>query len=383
MDDNDKGIQDIASQGRILIVDDSQQGTQILTILLEDEGYTPLVAHTGPEALEVIYHEPPDVVILDVMMPGMTGMEVLQAIRRNPASADLPVIMVTALGETHDVVQGLELGANDYLTKPPQFEILLARVRTQLKLKYLQDQRKRDIASLKALDSLKDKFIQIAAHDLKNPLGNIFMGLEILERNAQNYTGKELETYRQIISLMTAAARTMEVIISDFLDLEAMRQGKITLSKKSIVLNSIVQQVVDQFRVGAQAKSIEIVTELEDAIPALQADENRLLQVISNLVSNAVKFSKEGTTVNVRTYSTRNMVRCEVEDNGPGIPEDELPLLFQEFARLSNRPTGGEKSSGVGLAIARNLVEQHGGRIGAHSERGVGSIFWFEIPLGG
>jgi signal transduction histidine kinase len=313
------------------------------------------------------------------MMPGMDGWEVLHHIRTRYSSTDLAVIMVTALGESQEMVRGLEMGANDYLPKPVQFEVLLARVRTQLKLKELLDQRARDIERLRELDAIKDKFLQIAAHDLKNPLNNIVMSVELLSTPGV-LTVEVRPQYDQTVGMIRSAAQVMQAIISDFLDLQTIQNGRLTLKWQDTSLNDVAANVVHQFTPYAKNKQVSLVVELDGAMPICLADPVRLVQVASNLVGNAIKFSPPGAAVKVRTHAGDGRLRFEVEDNGPGIPAAEMGLLFQEFARLSNRPTGGEKSSGVGLAIARHLVELHGGQIGARSEVGVGSLFWFEMP---
>jgi hypothetical protein len=182
------------------------------------------------------------------------------------------------------------------------------------------------------------------------------------------------------MGVMRSAANMMMVIVSDFLDHGAIRSGQIELSIQTVNLNRIVEQVVELFHPLANQKQIALKATFDPALGDMQADPNRLMQVVSNLISNALKFTPTGGKVVVGTQAGDGFQRVEVEDNGPGIAREEMPLLFQEFARLRNKPTGGEKSSGLGLSIARQLVELHGGRIGAESTLDKGSVFWFEIP---
>jgi signal transduction histidine kinase len=366
--------------GKVLVIDDGDAMRQSLIDVLELEGFETIGASSGEQGLQILADDSPDVVLLDVMMPGLNGLQTLEAIRANPATAELPVVMVTALDEPTDVVQGLELGANDYLTKPPQYEILVARVRTQIKIKRLQDQRRLDLARLRELDALKDKFLQIAAHDLKNPINNIGLGLSLLSKGETTVASGSPE-YERVIQLMEDATSTMQVIVNDFLDLQAMHAGKVELDRRPVLLNALIERVVRQYQPYAENKSISVQGEFADDLPEYQADADRLMQVLSNLVSNAIKFSPAGATVVVRSRVGNVGLRVEVQDNGPGIPDEDRAQLFQEFARLANKPTGGEKSSGLGLAIARHLVELHGGQIGADSQIGQGSVFWFELPL--
>ena len=365
---------------RIVIVDDSAASTDALATHMSLEGFHADTFNDPLEALEALRDDPPDLVLMDVMMPGMNGLAVLKALRAQPATAQVPVILLTALDDTDDIVRGLDLGANDYVTKPPQLELLAARVRTQLNLKRLQDQRERDIAELRRLNAIKDKFLQIAAHDLRTPVHNITLGLDLLTRHYQKSDCKIAE-FDTITRSMNNALGIMRSIVNDFLDLQAIRSGSIELEPQPMRLNALVESVLEQYAPHAQQKRIELRLGLDPDLPESIGDPNRLTQVIANLVSNAIKFSPPGTVIGVRTRQVNRRQLLEVADSGPGIPQEEMPLLFQEFARLSPQPTGGEKSSGVGLSIARHLVELHGGTIGARSKLGHGSLFWVELPV--
>lgn len=362
------------------MVDDSLDTITALSEQLELEGFRAIPVDNGPAALDIIRSSPPDLVLLDVMMPDMTGMEVLEAIRAHLPTVDLPVILLTALDAPQDVVRGLELGASDYVTKPPQIEVLIARVRTQLKIKRLQMEQQRDLIRLQELDTLKNKFMRIAAHDLKSPLNNVALGVQIMDQYAEALEKVDPDI-RQILATIEGATTLMTSIIDGFLDFQALQAGKLKLEMQKTQVNDVIKSVVQQFSSYAERKMITLEAELAEALPACTTDPDRLMQVISNLVSNAIKFSPKGKTVVVRSLTRETCLRVEVEDHGPGIPADDLPLLFQEFSVLKNRPAGGETSSGLGLSIARNLVELHGGQIGVDSQVGVGATFWFELPL--
>jgi two-component system sensor histidine kinase/response regulator len=366
----------------VLIVDDSDQVRALLKRVLEDEGHHVKIASNGVEALSVVSEEVPDLVLLDVMMPVMDGLSTLRRLRSETSTTELPVIMVTALDTVDQVVRGLEMGANDYLTKPIQIEVLMARVRTQLKLKRLQDQRLQDIKSLRELDVLKDKFLQIAAHDLRNPLANITLGLEWLGVLDVGTTG-QAEKYTDIMGMMRSATGMMKSIVNDYLALQALRAGTVRLKIAPTNVNDVIRETVGQFEAYIERKRIKVDFDFDRNLPICQTDPRHLSQIVSNLISNAVKFSPEGSEVHIRTRVRTDTVRIEVQDTGPGILEEEMPLLFKEFARLSNYPTGGEHSSGVGLAIVKHLVGLHGGRVGAESKSGEGSTFWFELPCKG
>ena len=209
--------------GRVLVVDDAEVTADVLVRHLRLEGYDAYAIMDPITALESITSDPPDLVLLDVNMPHLNGMQVLRELRANPVSREVPVIMVTASGETADMVQGFETGANDYITKPPQYEVLMARVGTHLKIGRLQRQRLADLEALRQLSVLKDKFLQIAAHDLKNPLNNLSMGVSLMERMRDD---AELQAnFEEIVRTMQESIRIMNSLVSDFLDFQAMRAG--------------------------------------------------------------------------------------------------------------------------------------------------------------
>ncbi len=372
-------VNDTTAAATILVVDDEEEARRLLASLLSHKGYHTIFAVNGREALEAVEREKPDLVVLDIMMPEMSGLAALQAIRERYHTAELPVILLTALGDSKDVVRGLELGANDYLGKPIDTAELAARVRTALRLKKLHDQYRAGLDRLRELDELKDRFLQIAAHDMKSPLGTILMGLQILSDSISD-VAPVVPDYERVINMMTYSSSIIQNIIDDYLDLQTIKAGRLELDTQAISINTLIKTIVEQFQPYADSKGITLQTELDRSVPTCPADPDRLMQVLSNLVSNAIKFSPRDSAIVVRTLPCEDGARVEVIDRGPGIKPEEQYLLFQEFVRLSNRPTGGEKSSGVGLAISRYLIEAHRGRIGVQSAPGEGSTFWFELP---
>lgn len=369
-------------QAVVLVVDDNPDICFTLSRYLQEGGYLVRVANSGQEALATIAADPPDVVLLDVILPDQNGLEVLERLRTDPVTAELPIIMATVLNDSEEVVRGLELGANDYITKPVDLPVLLARVRIQLNFKRLQDQRRHDLQRLRELDALRNKFMQIAAHDLKNPLSQIVLGIDMLP-DSDISTPEGRAEFEQLVELIGAAAQMMQDIINDFLDVQALQAGSLELRIQPTSLNELAERIARQHRLYTESKNISLELALTPDLPLCQADPDRLAQAIGNYVNNAIKFSPEGALVTIRTICGERgqSLRLEVEDQGPGISEDEIPLLFQEFVRLSAIPPGGERGSGLGLSIVKGLVELHGGRVGVESRVGVGSCFWFEIPL--
>jgi len=274
--------------------------------------------------------------------------------------------MVTAKDQSEDVVQALKIGANDYITKPIDFPVLRARVQTQLRLKRLSE--------------LKDEFLSIASHDLKNPLSCIMGFASVIESMVSPGEVMTEEIIR-FLSKISSQTKVMQRIIEDFLDFQAMEDGQIGLKPGNTDLNAISQSVLERNAAYAEKKFITLDFEPEKSLPLFSADSSRLEQVVQNFVSNAIKFSDKGNRVLVRTGKSEDSVIFEAIDSGPGLRDEDMKKLFVKYARLSNRPTGGEKSSGLGLAICKKIIEMHGGAIGARNNPDSGATFWFRIPL--
>lgn len=354
--------------GKLLVVDDNELNRDMLSRRLQRVGHTVEVAVDGKQALEMIAPGKFDLILLDIMMPEISGIEVLKKLREKYTVAELPIIMVTAKDQSEDIVEALSLGANDYVTKPIDFPVCNARVQTQL--------------SLKRLAELKDEFMRIASHDLKNPLTGV-IGYSSILKNAIEPIQQVPKEAQDYIARIGSQAKVMQRIISDFLDFHAMEDGQLKLIISEININDSASMVVVNNFDYAKNKGIELNLELAEGLTKIKADEARVQQVLENFVGNAVKFSDKGSKVIIRTKEEPDKIVVEVSDTGPGLTEDDLQKLFTKYARLSNKPTGGEKSSGLGLAICKRVVELMRGQIGARNNPEQGSTFWFSLPKTG
>lgn len=356
----------------LLIVDDENANIALLTRIFQHD-YHVVVAKSGQEALERVESESPDVVLLDVMLPDLNGLKVLESIRARPDWSDLPVILVSALQQNSDIALGLQHGANDYITKPFDADIVIARVGTQAKLKHLTDERKEAINHLRDANTVKERFMRIASHDLKNPLSNLQMVCDLLH---EQYQGDE--QIKPMLDIADASVSLMLDIINQFLEAAVVRDGELELILVPIHLADALPPIVQQYRVHANSKDITL--HIQSTEGTIIADPNRLLQIVGNLVSNAVKYSPPGTTVTIWTDILPDKVRVNVQDQGPGIPPDEKDDLFQPFGKLTPRPTAGETSIGLGLWIVKHLVELQGGQVGVDSPEEGGARFWVTMP---
>ena len=350
----------------LLIVDDNEMNRQLMALQFKRAGYNVVLAESGYEALDLINTSSFDLVLLDIMMPGISGLEVLEQVRKQHTLISLPIIMVTADDLEESIITALQLGANDYLTKPLNLPVAMARLKTQLVLK--------DLATL------KDEFLRFASHDLKKPL--IVMMDIASELQKSCVPGEKITSDTpELIDLITRTGENMQKVITGFLNTESSHTVSSEPKYETVELNNVVDKSLQANESYARKKGIKLKKELADNLPEVEADEFRLSQVLDNLIGNAMKFSPRETTTTVRTHADDKFVYAEVCDGGPGLTEEDMKKLFTRYAKISNRPTGDETSSGIGLSMSKQFIELHKGEIGVRNNPHRGATFWFRIPI--
>jgi signal transduction histidine kinase len=351
----------------ILIVDDTPANISVLVDTLAETGHHLLVAEDGEDALEQTTRVLPDLILLDVMMPGIDGFETCRRLKARADTRDIPVIFMTALHDTAEKVKAFGAGAVDYITKPIQHEEALARIQAHSTLRRLRRELEQELA-------LKERFMRIAAHDLRNPLSLILMSGELAKR--KGVSGEAAE----YLDSIHESARQMRRIIDTFLN--GQRPGdEPRAAPGKADLNLIAAAVVAQNEPASARKRIRVGLELTHPLPPVRCDAGHAYQAFTNYLGNAIKFLPPGGEIAVRTTADEMTVRSAVIDNGPGVPPAERGKLFTDYARLSVRPTAGEESTGLGLSIVKQLIESEGGRVGAEFPATGGSVFWFELPV--
>ena len=362
---------------RLLIADDDKMSLFLMREILDDVGDID-TALDGREALLFMEEYEYDLVILDIMMPIMTGLDILQVIRSSKDIAALPVILVSGISDQQKVAWGIRMGANDFMSKPIDTNILHARVSTQLRLKQLHDERNHLIDKLQSANQLKTRMMQIASHDLKNPLNNLKMLTTIMVKEADAH-----EKLSKMLGMQTDSLETMVTVVNDFLDSAVTHTDELTLQIEPLSCKPILRQVISQYSVAAKTKNIKLI--LGKIRGIILADERRLIQVIGNLVSNAIKYSPKDSDVRIFTQidDDNQLWRLNVLDSGEGIPEDEQKYLFKPFSKthISTEPTAGEASTGLGLWIVSEMMAIQNGRVGMENAEGNGACFWVELPL--
>ncbi len=367
-------MSDADSRPVILAVDDEPRNLLLVQRLL-GSAYRVVCSPNGETALAILGQTRVDLVLLDIMMPEMDGYQVIQRMRQEMGLTDVPVILISALADAHDVAAGLSAGANDYITKPFDVDVMLARVQTQVALKQMQDERKAVIANLEAAQEMRDRLLRIASHDLKGPLTNIVM-LSALFRRFE----ARVPEAGELLDALDESVESMRTVIEDFLDTAAMHARQIAIKLEAVSLDKVLHSLMTLYQPQAAKKDIRI--EAADGTAVIQADAARFQQALGNLISNAVKYSPLHTTVRVWSEANGETVTVAVADQGPGIPEAERPRLFTPFGKLSPRPTAGEHSTGLGLWIVKHLIQLQGGEVGVECPAEGGSVFWIRMPKG-
>ncbi len=366
-------------QGRkVLIVDDDRLNLRILSRILKPEGLIVEQVYSGEDALAQYATFMPDLVLLDVIMPGINGFETCRTLKARYGDNMAPVIFITAKAESDDVVEGLAAGGVDYLPKPFRGREAMARLKVHLQNRILNEEQKKLVAQLSAANSSKNKLLGMVAHDLRNPLATVRGLAEFLRDDGKD--GKLTTDQIDLVENIYSVSQSMLEMVNELLDLSVIESGELKIHPKPVSLTEVLERSVTLNNINAAKKGSHINLKSVDLPAQLNVDGPKIKQVIDNLITNAIKFSPPNSSVSVEASQTAADCTVAVLDNGPGIPEDEMHKLFKDFSQTSVAPTAGEKSTGLGLAICRKIIEAHGGTIRANNRPGGGCTFMFSIP---
>ncbi|GKH14407.1 ATP-binding response regulator [Bacteroides uniformis] len=366
------------SEYKILIVDDVMSNVLLLKVLLTNEKFAIATASNGRQALEQVEKENPDLVLLDVMMPDMSGFEVAQHLKSNPNTADIPIIFLTALNSTADIVKGFQVGANDFISKPFNKEELIIRVAHQISLVAAKRLILSKTEELQRTIAGRDKLYSVIAHDLRSPMGSIKMVLNMLILNLPSE-----KIGAEMYELLTMANQTTEDVFSlldNLLKWTKSQIGKLNVVYQDVDLVEVTDGVIEIFSMVASLKKIRI-HEMKPEKMMVNADIDMLKTVVRNLLSNAIKFSKENSEVLVKMEEVDGMAVVSVQDYGCGISEEGQKKLLHTDTHFSTFGTNNEEGSGLGLLLCKDFVVKNGGKLWFTSKEGEGSIFSFSIPV--
>jgi signal transduction histidine kinase len=355
----------------ILIAEDIPQNLEVVCNILRKEEYRLAMAGNGRQALEMVPNVLPDLILLDIMMPEMDGLEVCRHLQKDPVTKDIPVIFLTAKAETADIVKGFELGAVDYVTKPFKGTELLARVRTHLELKFSRE-------ALKELNATKDKFFSIIAHDLKDPLQFLLLAGDLLHKNYDRFDeGKRKDYIRRFYN----NSRQISDLLENLLEWARSQTGSLEIKPGKIDIRVLAAESIDLLEEYARKKNIRVSSQPAPGTFVF-ADRNMILTVLRNLIANGVKFTPPGgeVIVNASLSASGDRVEVTVTDNGVGMDAEEMAGLFRIDVKRSTPGTGREIGTGLGLILCKEFLEKNNGSIEVSSQPGKGSCFKFTLP---
>ena len=371
----------------ILVADDVPANVELLFDQLTTLGYRVATAVDGPSAIEACFQHRPDLCILDVSMPAgslgcddrATGFEVCRRIKRDPRTARIPVIFVTALNDTTDRVKAIEAGGDDFLTKPHNRQILSARVRSLLRLKFATDALEDSFRKLRELEKVRDDLMKMIVHDLKTPLTSVLASLEMV---LDEEFGPVTDAQRRALGDAEARSEDLLGLIEDLLEVARIEETSISLDLRPIAPGAFVTEIAHEWAVRFQQEQARVFVHIAEDAPVFDGDHGLLKRVFSNLLQNAITHTAGNVEINLaaRRESGGTGVLFTVSDNGPGIPPQFHEVIFRKFERVKNPELPRVRSSGLGLAFCKLAVEAHGGRIWVQSSEGQGSHFHIALP---
>jgi len=365
------------SEYKILIVDDVISNVLLLKILLTNEKFQVCTANNGTTCIEQAKNEHPDLILLDVMMPDISGFDTAVILKKDEETKDIPIIFLTALNTPADLVHGFKVGASDFLTKPFNKEELVMRVTQQISLVAAKRIIEKQNAELRATLNNRDKMYSVIAHDLRSPMASIRMVLNlVVASTSPEQVGPELY---ELLDKANKESEDVHDLLDNLLKWTKSQTGRLNVVIQDLDLNDIIPGVVDIFEVIAETKHIKLNLQMADGPLVVTADNDMLKTIVRNFLSNAIKFSPEDSSIDIIMSKDADFAKISVRDHGVGIASDRLGSIFHKGETTYG--TGGEEGSGLGLQLCQDFAQKIGGDCTVESVEGEGSTFSVIIPL--
>lgn len=366
------------SKYKVLVVDDVKTNVLLLKVMLEQEKLQVSTAQDGYEALDILSKEKIDLLLLDVMMPGINGFDLAEQLKSTAKFAAIPILFITALSSTEEIVKGFQLGGSDYITKPFNREELIARVRHQISLIYAKEVILQQTEELKQAIEARDKLYAVIAHDLRSPISSLKMILNVLTLNAKE--SQLDDNFTEMLDSGNEISEQVFSLLDNLLKWTKSQLGFLEPIFQAFNLKEIVSGVAEVLQPSAKLKKVDFELQLAPMVAA-SIDIDIMKTVLRNLIANAIKFSYPNSTITISLKKTDHEAIVEVRDQGCGIsPENQMKLL-SKMSRFTTSGTAGEEGTGLGLLISHQFIQLHHGELFLESEEGKGSCFGFRIPL--
>ncbi len=370
-------------QPSVLIVDDIAENIQVLGNILDEKNIEFSYASNGREALEAVSYSKPDLILLDVNMPGMSGFEVCKKLMESAETKEIPVIFLTAKTDPEDIIEGFTAGGVDYITKPFNSKELISRVETHLELsmsKQIMASQNHELdklnTELKEIVATKDKFFSIIAHDLKEPFNTMIGFSDLLLKTIDQKDPAQIK--EMVRHIFNSSMHGFE-LLNNLLEWSRSQTGRIEFKPDYLRIKEVISSVTGLLQDTADKKKIELSIIDENDL-TVWADSKMVETVVRNLVTNALKFTRPGGKIIISCTDNQEDARLSVEDNGVGMGKEQLENLFRIDKHLSTPGTENERGTGLGLLLCREFIKRHGGEIRVESEPGKGSRFGFSLP---
>ena len=362
---------------KLLVVDDVQTNVLLLKALLGKEGYGILVANNGQEALEVIRNENPDLILLDVMMPGMDGFEVAERLKSEEFRCEIPIIFLTALDDTQSIVNGFKLGVGDFISKPFRKEELMVRIKHQLSLVAARRIIEEKNEELRKTIAGRDKMYSVIAHDFRSPMASMKMLLNTIMMSVEK---DKIDP--DIFDMLEMSNKTSEEVFSlldNLLKWTKSQLGKLTVIPQKLDISGLADGVVEVMNSVAEVKHIKLIRTDHESF-FVYVDIEMIKSILRNLISNAVKFSNPDSEIKVGIKAEDGKVIVSVTDSGKGIKKEDQHKLLKDSTHFTTYGTNSEEGSGLGLLLCRDFARKNGGELWFESEENLGSVFSFSLP---
>ncbi len=363
--------------GKILIVDDTPANLQLLGMTLRGEGYQVVATSKSSQVMESAKKSNPDLILLDVMMPGLNGFEVCEQLKGDPTLVEIPVIFLTAKSEQENINYGLEVGGVDYITKPFNKQELLARVDTHVSLKQSKDEIARQREELARAVEFKNRIFSVIGHDLRSPVSGIKGALELILDIAKNDI--ENESIEQIAGLSYSASVELGAMLDDLLSWGQLESGTLNTHKQIFKIGSVLEMIEKLNAYQLASKKIKVIRSYDPEL-TVYTDRRVIATIIRNIESNAIKFSNHGSEIRTAVISKDSQVLISIQDFGKGMPQVVKNAMFSETNHPKDISTKNKTGAGIGLMICNRLAKAIGSEITVESEEGVGSTFTITIP---